>query len=153
GIAPEQAYCNYVTLAFRNLASLQSESVGVGTVARAGLVLAPDGPNNEGYPSSAPANGPSVDHPFQSSTIIDNNHLHANPYPNVAGPGQAKVCEAGNETYLPGRATIGNAPAGQVASSRELTGRELNLFGEKYPAATLKALGLAKTTPAKGKKK
>jgi virulence factor Mce-like protein len=155
GIAPEQANCNYLTLAFRNVASLESENVGVGTVARAGLVLAPNGPNNEGYPSSAPANGPSVDHPFQSATIIDNNHLHANPYPNVAGPGQPQLCEAGNETYVPGKEMIGNAPAGDVASNRELTTREQGLFGETYPSATLKSLGLAtaKTTPVKGKKK
>jgi virulence factor Mce-like protein len=162
GIAPAQANCNYVTLAFRNVASLESESVGVGTVARAGLVLAPDGPNNEGYPSSSPANGPSVDHPFQSPEIIDNNHLHANPYPNVTGPGQPQLCEAGNESYAIGKASIG--PASSVASSREITSRDQNLYGEPYPSATLKSLGLAKAspstpakskakTPAKGKKK
>ena len=61
GLAPEQANCNYLTLAFRNLASLESENIGVGTVARAGFVLSPSGPNNEGYPSSAPANGPSTE--------------------------------------------------------------------------------------------
>ncbi len=91
GLAPEQAYCNYLTLAFRNLASLESENIGVGTLARAGFVLAPNGPNNEGYPSSAPANGPSVEHAVsEHERIIDNNHLHANPYPNVAGPGQPR---------------------------------------------------------------
>jgi virulence factor Mce-like protein len=161
GIAPAQANCNYITLAFRNVASLESESVGVGTVARAGLVLAPDGPNNEGYPSSAPANGPSVDHPFQSPEIINNNHLHANPYPNVTGPGQPQLCEAGNESYAIGKAVTGNAPASEVANSRELTSRNQNLYGEPYSSATLKNLGLstaAKTpatakTPAKGKKK
>ena len=67
-----------------------------------------------------------------------------NPYPNVAGPGQPKVCEAGNETYLPGKAVIGNLPASSLTSNRELTTREQNLFGEKYPSATLKALGLEK---------
>ena len=35
-----------------------------------------------------------------------------------------------------------------ATSNRELTTREQGLFGEKYPAATLKALGLTK---AKGK--
>ncbi len=147
GIAPEQAYCNYLTLTFRNLASLESEDVGVGTLGRAGFVLAPKGPNNEGYPSSAPANGPSLEHPFGSTTIIDNNHVHANPYPNVAGPGQPQVCEAGNEEYQVGKETIGNLPAAQVGHNRELTSREQNVFGETYPAATLKALGI------KGKKK
>jgi hypothetical protein len=161
GLAPAQAYCNYLTLAFRNLASLQSESVGVGAVARAGAKLSPTGPNNEGYPSSAPANGPSTEHVFGSSTIIDNNHAHLNPYPNVAGPGQPKLCEAANETYEAGKAIGGNLPASSVATNREFTPRELNLFGQKYPAATLKSLGLTtakKGTPAapkraKGKRK
>ncbi len=90
GIAPEQAECNYWTLAFRNIASLQSENVGVGTLARATFKLAPTGPNNEGFPSSAPANGPSTELAADKKTIIDNNHLHYNPYPNVSGPGQAE---------------------------------------------------------------
>jgi virulence factor Mce-like protein len=148
GIAPEQAFCNYLTLGFRNVASLESESVGVGTVARSGFLLSPPGPNNEGYPSSAPANGPSTEHGFHSTTIIDNNHVHANPYPNVAGPGQPQLCEAGNETYVAGKAVIGNVPAGS-ASRRELTTREQDLFGEKYPSTTLKALGLVKPAPTK----
>ncbi len=152
GLAPEQAYCNYLTLTFRNVASLQAENVGVGTLARAGAVLAPSGPNNEGYPSSAPANGPSTEKAFvNSSAIVDNNHVHANPYPNVAGPGQPKVCEAANETYEKGKAVIGNLPPGSVGSSRELTNRDVSLFGEKYPAATLRDLGL--TTTSKGKAK
>jgi virulence factor Mce-like protein len=148
GIAPEQAICNYWTLAFRNVASLESQDIGVGTLARAGFKLAPTGPNNEGYPSSAVANGPSTEHPFHSTTIIDNNHLHANPYPNVAGPGQPQLCEAGNEQWLPGHAVTTNLPASAVSTNRELTTREQNLFGETYPPETLKALGLAK-----GKKK
>jgi hypothetical protein len=148
GIAPEQAVCNYLTLAFRNVASLEAESIGVGTLARSGFVLAPIGPNNEGYPSSAPANGPSTEHALHSTVVIDNNHLHANPYPNVAGPGQAQLCEAGNEEYLLGKAVIGNVPAASVSHNRELTKREQDLFGEPYVASTLKALGLAK-----GKKK
>jgi virulence factor Mce-like protein len=144
GIAPEQALCNYWTLAFRNVASLESENIGVGTIARAGFKLAPTGPNNEGYPSSAIANGPSTEHVFNSPTIIDNNHLHANPYPNVAGPGQPQLCEAGNEKWLPGHAVTTNLPASAVSTNRELTTREQNLFGETYPPETLKALGLTK---------
>ena len=66
-----------------------------------------------------------------------------------SGPGQpAQVCEAGNESWLPGTAVTSNVPANAVEHNRELTSREENLFGEKYPAATLKALGLTK---AKGK--
>jgi hypothetical protein len=154
GLAPEQVNCNYFTLAFRNLASLTSENIGLGTLSRASLVLSPNGPNNEGFPSSAPATGPSVEHPFKSSAIIDSNHVHVNPYPNVTGPGQpAQNCEAGNESYITGKAVIGNVP-GVTGTNHELTTREQNLFGEKYSSATLKALGLAppaKKAPAKKK--
>jgi virulence factor Mce-like protein len=155
GLAPEQALCNYFTLAFRNVASVQSENIGIGTLARAAIVLAPGGLNNEGYPSSAPANGPSIDKEAsiggRPGNPVDDNHVHVDPYPNVAGPGQPKVCEAGNETYEKGKAVTGNLPAASVASNRELTTRDQNLFGEKYSSATLKDLGLAKAT--KGKRK
>ncbi len=150
GLAPAQATCNYVTLAFRNLASLSSENVGVGTLTRAGLVLSPNGPNAEGFPASAPANGPSVEHPYKSTTIINNNHLHANPYPYVAAPGQpAGNCEAGNENYLVGKAVIGNVP-GVTGSAHELTTREQNLFGEPYPSATQQDLGLSSAKKGSG---
>ncbi len=146
GIAPSQAYCNYWTLAFRNLASLETENIGIGTLARAGFILAPSGPNNEGYPASAPANGASEEIEAFTKKVVDkhNNHLHANMYPNTAGPGQPQVCEAGNENYIPGQTTIGNLPAADVSKNREFTTREQNVYGEKYPEATLKALGLAK---------
>ncbi len=149
GLTPEQTNCNYITLAFRNLASLQSENVGVGTLSRAGIVLNPNGPNNEGLPSSAPANGPSVEHPFGSTAIINNNFLHANPYPNVTGPGQpAGNCEAANETYIPGQKVVGNVP-GTTGTVHELTTRNESLFGEKYPAPILKNLGLPTSEPKK----
>jgi hypothetical protein len=60
------------------------------------------------------------------------------------------VCEAGNEKYTPGQTTIGNLPPSSVGSGREPTKRENDLFGEKYPQATLEALGLA---GSKGKTK
>ena len=43
--------------------------------------------------------------------------LHANPYPNTAAPGQTRVCEAGNEPYLPGQ-QIGHVPGNQGTSPR-----------------------------------
>ncbi len=148
GIAPQQAFCNYLTLAFRNVASLESENVGVGTLARSGFLLAPAGPNNPGYPSSTIANGPSLEREANSTRVFDTgrNHLHANPYPNVAGPGQPKLCEAGNEGYQANVAQIGNAPAGSVSANREITTREQDLFGEPYPSTTIKALGIKKGT-------
>jgi virulence factor Mce-like protein len=159
GLAPEQVTCNYLTLAFRNVASLFSENVGVGTLARVLPVLSPSGPNAEGFPASAPANGPSVDHepgvfgkPGELGPAINDNHLHYNPYPNVAGPGQPKECEAGNETYVTGQTVIGHAP-GNAGTTHEATTREEDLYGNPYPSATLKALGLesAKEKAAKEK--
>jgi virulence factor Mce-like protein len=144
GVAPEQSVCNYWTLAFRNVASLESENIGIGTLARAGFVLTPTGPNNEGFPSSAPADGGSTETAANHKTIIENNYLHVNPYPNVAGPGQPQLCEAGNETYVPKQVVTGNLPASDVSSHREITSREDDLFGEKYPSATLNAIGLTK---------
>lgn len=139
GLAPTQTKCNYVTLVFRNLANLLSESVGVGTLGRAAAILAPNGPNNEGLPASAPANGPVIE-----------NHLHINPYPNVKGPGQPQVCEAGNEVYKPGEVVVGHAPSTRKGTETEKTSRETDVFGNKYPPSTLEALGLKSS---KGSKK
>jgi virulence factor Mce-like protein len=152
GLAPAQTNCNYVTLTFRNIASVLSESVGVGTLGRAAAVLAPQGPNNEGFPSAVPTNGPSVDHTSTAGGVapkpIDDNHLHVNPYPNVGGPGQPLECEAGNEPYAVGQAVIGNVP-GNVGTKHETTSREQDLFGETYPSQTLEALGLKSSKGAK----
>jgi phospholipid/cholesterol/gamma-HCH transport system substrate-binding protein len=101
-ITPAQTTCNYITLWFRNIASHLSEGDKNGTWQRFIIVATPQGPNNEGGPSSAPANGPSVA-----------NHLHADPYPNTASPGQTKECEAGNEDYLVGKTIVGNVPGNQ----------------------------------------
>ena len=101
-ITPAQTTCNYITLWFRNIASHLSEGDKNGTWQRFIIVATPQGPNNEGGPSSAPANGPSTD-----------NHLHANPYPNTAAPGQTHECEAANEDFVVGKTIIGNVPGNQ----------------------------------------
>ena len=100
--APVQTTCNYLGLWFRNVSSLLSEGDVNGTWQRFIIVAPPQGPNNEGAPSSAPANGPTPE-----------NHLHTNPYPNTASPGQPRECEAGNEPYLTGQTVIGNVPGTQ----------------------------------------
>jgi virulence factor Mce-like protein len=105
-LAPVQTVCNYVTLWFRNVASLLSEGDRNGTWQRFIIVAAPTGPNNEGGPSSAPANGP-------NSPATRENFLHTNPYPNTPGGGRTNECEAGNEPWLPGRTVIGNVPGNQ----------------------------------------
>jgi virulence factor Mce-like protein len=147
GLAPAQTNCNYVTLAFRNLSSLLSESVGVGTIARVVAVLGPSGHNGEGLPASAPANGllpgEGGDKTYTTHKVIDDNHLHANPYPNVGGPGQPKECEAGNENYIIGQTITGNVPR-NVGTVHDVTTRKTDLFGRPYSSSTLKDL----TSPA-----
>jgi virulence factor Mce-like protein len=107
-LAPAQLQCNYVTLWFRNVSSLLSVGDRNGTWQRFIIIATPQGPNNEGTPSSAPANGPGAD-----------NHLHSNPYPHTASPGQPKECEAGNEPFKGGQTVIGNPPGTQAASTEK----------------------------------
>ena len=107
-LAPVQLQCNYVTLWFRNVSSLLSEGDKNGTWQRFIIIATPQGPNNEGGPASAPADGPTVD-----------NHLHTNPYPNTASPGQPKECEAGNEPYARGKTVIGNIARHPAGHDRE----------------------------------
>jgi ABC-type transporter Mla subunit MlaD len=105
-LAPTQTQCNYVTEWFRNVSSLLSEGDSNGTWQRFIIVATPNGPNSEGTQAAKPANGPTVE-----------NHLHANPYPNTAAPGQPKECEAGNEPYIVGKTITGNVPGTQPAST------------------------------------
>ena len=105
-LAPAQTQCNYIALWFRNIASLLSEGDVNGTWQRFIIVATPQGPNNEGGPSSGPADGPTVE-----------NHLHTNPYPNTASPGQPRECEAGNESYVRGRTITSNSPGTQQAAT------------------------------------
>lgn len=114
-LTPAQTVCNYPTLWFRNISSLLSEGDSNGTWQRFIIVATPVGPNSEGFPASAPANGPGVD-----------NHLHSNPYPNTAAPGQPRECEAGNEDYRVGRTTIGNLPGNQGTRTSGQVGASAN---------------------------
>jgi phospholipid/cholesterol/gamma-HCH transport system substrate-binding protein len=107
-VTPVQTTCNYATLFFRNASSVLSDGDSNGTWQRFIILPSPSdvngaiGPNNEIGPASAPANGP-----------LEDNHLHSNPYPNTASPGQSpRECEAGNEHYADsrGKTVIGNAP-------------------------------------------
>jgi virulence factor Mce-like protein len=109
-LTPAQTQCNYVTLWFRNISSLLSEGDRNGTWQRFIIIPTPQGPNNEGGPSSAPANGPG-----------EANHLHTNPYPHTAAPGQPKECEAGNEPFLRGRTVLSNTPGTQSSSTERTT--------------------------------
>lgn len=108
-LTPAQTVCNYGSILLRNVASLLSEGDANGNFQRFLVVSAPVdpltlelGPNSEGGPSDAPADGPAR-----------YNHLHVNPYPNTAAPGQTRECEGGNEPFLVGQTVIGNLPGSQ----------------------------------------
>ncbi len=115
-LTPVQTTCNYASLFFRNAASVLSDGDSNGTWQRFIILPSPSdlngavGPNNEIGPASAPANGPN-----------EENHLHTNPYPNTASPGQTRECEAGNERYSEsrGRTLIGNPPGNQGTKTQE----------------------------------
>jgi phospholipid/cholesterol/gamma-HCH transport system substrate-binding protein len=108
-LTPVQTVCNYATLWFRNVSSLLSVGDANGTSQRFIIIATPQGPNNEGGPSSAPANG--------GVPGKQDNYLHTNPYPNTASPGQPKECEAGNEPFIVGKKVIGNTPGTQPAKT------------------------------------
>jgi ABC-type transporter Mla subunit MlaD len=109
-LTPAQTQCNYVTLWFRNISSLLSEGDRNGTWQRFIIIPTPQGPNAEGGPSSAPANGPT-----------DANHLRTNPYPHTASPGQPKECEAGNEPFPRNRTVLSNPPGRQSDTTEKTT--------------------------------
>jgi len=110
-LTPVQTVCNYVTLFLRNTASLLSVGDANGTNQRFMIIATPQGPNNEGGPSSAPANG--------GVPGKQDNYLHTNPYPNTASPGQPHECEAGNEKFIVGKQVIGNVPGNQGANTEK----------------------------------
>jgi ABC-type transporter Mla subunit MlaD len=121
-IAPAQTTCNYFSLAFRNLAGASAEGNGLGNWLNVITFQPPDGVNSEGGPASAPANGGEL---FKGVPL---NHLHSNPYPNTASPGQPKECEAGNEHYETGVTRIGNTPRDDGIKTAEQSKKQL---GEK----------------------
>jgi virulence factor Mce-like protein len=116
-VTPAQSVCNYGTLLFRNASSLLQEAFANGASGQRFIVFdTPHGPNSEGSPASAPANGPD-----------QANFLHANPYPNTASPGQSpRECEAGNEPFIVGQQVIGNAPGNQGIVTGDQLPSQLN---------------------------
>jgi phospholipid/cholesterol/gamma-HCH transport system substrate-binding protein len=112
-IAPSQTVCNYWTLTFRFLSNANSQGNSNGNWLQFLSYASPEGPNSESTFASAPANDPER----------VKNHLHYNPYPQTAAPGQKKVCEAGNEKYVPGETVIGHSPELFGTTTRTTTSR------------------------------
>lgn len=109
-IAPAQTVCNYASLAFLTIANAGSQGNQAGKWLQFISFATPEGPNSESGLAAAPANG---------SAEEADNHLHYNPYPRTAAPGQGKVCEAGNEKYVRGETVIGRAPSVWGTDTRE----------------------------------
>jgi virulence factor Mce-like protein len=99
-IAPSQTVCNYWSLTFKFLANANSQGNSNGNWLQFISFAPPEGANSESTFASAPAD----------EAGNPKNHLHYNPYPKTAAPGQGNVCEAGNEKYVAGKTVIGNAP-------------------------------------------
>jgi ABC-type transporter Mla subunit MlaD len=114
-VTPAQTVCNYIAIAARNAAYLANEGDANGTWWRFIPIITPQGPNNETGPSSAPSNGGGPDQVNSSR-----NFLHVNMYPNTAGPGQTRECEAGNERFAAGRQSIGNLPGSQGTTTEKV---------------------------------
>jgi virulence factor Mce-like protein len=100
-VAPSQTVCNYWTLTFKEIANAASQGNSNGNWLQFISFAPPEGPNSESTFASAPANDPAN----------PESHLHFNPNPQTAAPGQGKVCEAGNEKYVKGKTVIGRAAA------------------------------------------
>jgi phospholipid/cholesterol/gamma-HCH transport system substrate-binding protein len=99
-IVPSQTVCNYWTLTFKQIANASSQGNSNGNWLQFISFAPPEGPNSESTFAGAPANGSNE----------RENHLHYNPNPQTAAPGQNDVCEAGNEKYVEGQTVIGHAP-------------------------------------------
>ncbi|MBS1889642.1 MAG: MCE family protein [Actinobacteria bacterium] len=97
-VVPAQTTCYYATLFFSNLASANSQGNQYGKWLNFISFEPPEGPNTMAGQASAPANGPGE------------NHLHFNPLPRTAAPGQGGVCEAGNAKFIRGKTVIGHSP-------------------------------------------
>jgi virulence factor Mce-like protein len=116
-VTPSQTVCHYPSILLRNAAGSVSEGDGLGKWLRSITIFGKFGvgqplrPNSEFGPSSAPADGP------QRA-----NHLHYNPYPNSAAPGQPRECEAGNVLYQNGVTVIGNVPGNQGVITDDSSG-------------------------------
>jgi phospholipid/cholesterol/gamma-HCH transport system substrate-binding protein len=110
-LTPVQTVCNYATLYFRNVSNLLSVGDSNGTSQRFIIIATAQGPNAEGGPASAPADG--------GVPGKQDNYLHTNPYPNTASPGQTRECESGKEGFLVGKQVLGNVPGDQGATTEE----------------------------------
>jgi len=110
-LTPSQTVCNYWTLTFKNVSSAASRGNDNGHWLEFSSYGPPEGPNSESSFASAPAN----------EAGSASNHLHFNPNPQTAAPGQGQVCEAGNEKLVKGKTVIGHTPEVWGTTTRTTT--------------------------------
>jgi virulence factor Mce-like protein len=140
-VTPSQNVCNYLNLLLRNVISATdgADRNGTGNAVRAVSVLPPIGQNGEGNPSATFANGGTYIPPPLETVNPDfappnRNHLHTNPYPNTAAPGQSpRECEPGNipASWFAGgfpteTTTIGNISGDQGLVTEDQTQAQLD---------------------------
>jgi virulence factor Mce-like protein len=101
-ITPSQTICHYPSIALREIVNASSQGNDNGHWLNFISFVPPEGPNAESGQAAEPANG--------GGPRSKENHLHYNPYPRTAAPGQGGVCEAGNEKYIAGKTIIGRSP-------------------------------------------
>jgi len=126
--APSQNVCNYLALLLRNAQEVASTGNENGRWIRAISILPPVGPNAEGMPAAAPADGGTLPD-YDTAELRRANFLHANPYPWTAAPDQPRVCAAGNELYTAGQQVIGNGDAVDTILTNDQSERQLNWRG------------------------
>ena len=120
-IAPAQTTCNYLSDRLPQPRQRLRRRQRLGGWINAIAFQPPEGPNSEAGPASAPANGGEA----PGNNGVPLNHLHSNPYPNTASPGQPKECEAGNEHYEAGKTRIGNTPRNDGIKTAEQSKKQL----------------------------
>ena len=101
-ITPSETICRYVSIALGEVVNASSQGNRYGHWLNFISFAPPEGPNGESGAASSPASG--------GGKESEANHLHYNPLPRTAAPGQGEVCEAGNEKYIKGKTVIGRSP-------------------------------------------
>ena len=153
-ITPAQTVCNYATLWFRNISSLLSVGDKNGTWQRFIIIATPQGPNNEGGPSSAPANGGGPTHGELPAREPVPEHGRAGPDARVRGgqrglqgrqAGRSATCRA-TRAPRPTARWRGRADAAQRPAQRARR-RSRSARSSSWSSAILVYLGFAKDIP------
>ena len=103
-IAPAQTTCNYISLLFQNLALSNTQGNSNGKWLNFISCAAPEGPNAEGGPSSAPANGGGT------GRLAARQLSPLQPLPADRRPWPGRDLRSRKREVRPGKTVIGHAP-------------------------------------------